>query len=123
MATSPHKWRVFLSGTRNDLGSFYPAARERLQLTFPEAEVSAMEGAEPEDVPGDHWSHREATKPHVLIGLVGRNYGTPLHGHDRSLTEEEFDVAGRVGVDRLMFLTVAGDPTVIAGQTVDQRTG
>src|SRR6266581_4638854 len=108
MNVAGHKWRIFLSGTRGDLSGFFAAARAGLQCAFPEAAVSAMEGADPEDVPGDHWSHREAAKPHVLIGLVGRYYGTPLREQDHSLTEDEFDVAGRVGVDRLMFLTDAG---------------
>jgi hypothetical protein len=107
---------IFLSGTRRDLAAFYPPVKAALEAAFPGYEIRMMEDAEPEDIPGDHWSRREATTPDLLIGLVGQYYGSVPRGQDRSLTEQEFDVAGQVSIDRLMFVTEAGDPAVVETQ-------
>lgn len=115
------KLSVFLSGTRRDLPGFWPAAKDALVSAFPDFIISMMEDAEPEDIPGDHWSRREATKPDVLVGLVGRYYGKVLRNQERSLTEQEFDVAGQVGINRLMFTTESCAPGVLAGQAVEDR--
>lgn len=96
---------VFLSGTRRDVPEFWPAAGAAIAAALPALRVNMMEDSEPEDIPADHWSRREATKPDVLVGLVGRYYGKVLRGQERSLTEQEFDVAGLVGIERLMFTT------------------
>jgi hypothetical protein len=112
---------IFLSGTRRDLREFYPPAQVALKAAFPEFEVRMMEDAEPEDIPGDHWSRREATRPDVLVGLIGKYYGTTLTGQDRSLTEQEFDVAGQIGIERLMLLTEAGTAVVLEGQNDTDR--
>ena len=100
---------IFLSGTRRDLREFYPPAQVALEAAFPGFEVRMMEDSEPEDIPGDHWSRREATRPDVVVGLIGKYYGTTPTGQRRSLTEQEFDVAGQMGIDRLMLLTDVGN--------------
>jgi integrase len=52
---------IFLSGTRRDIPDFWPAANDALWQAFPNYSIGLMEDAEPEDLPGDHWSRREAS--------------------------------------------------------------
>ena len=112
---------VFLSGTRRDLPEFWPAARNSLAAALPDIAVRMMEDAEPEDISGDHWSRREATRPDVLVGLVGRYYGNVLRGQELSLSEQEFDTAGQVGIERLMFTTDASRGDLVEAQDQDGR--
>lgn len=107
---------IFLSGTRRDLEGFFPAAKAALEAAFPHAEVRLVEEALPDGSRGDLWSRREATTATVLVGLVGHFYGHVPDGQELSLTEQEFETAGRAGVDRLMFLTDASDPQKVADQ-------
>jgi hypothetical protein len=107
---------IFLSGTRKDLGGFFPVAKAALEAAFPHAEVRLMEELPPDGSRGDLWSRREATTATVLVGLVGHFYGYVPDGQELSLTEQEFEIAGMAGVDRLMFRTDASDPQVVAAQ-------
>ncbi len=108
---------TFLSGTRRDLPGFFPAARDALAAALPHFQIRMMEDAEPEDIPGDHWSRREATQPTVLIGLIGKYYGFTPRGQDRSLSEQEYDTAHQMGIDRLMFVTDVCDERLLTGQS------
>ncbi|NOK36054.1 DUF4062 domain-containing protein [Corallococcus exercitus] len=111
---------VFLSGTRRDLGGFFEAARIAIGKELAGYRVSTMEEPTPEDIPVARWSRREATVPDLLVGLVGRYYGT-ARGGGPSLSEQEFDCAGAAGVPRLMFLTEAGDPSLTELQSPEER--
>lgn len=106
---------VFLSGTRRDLRPFFLAAQKAINERLPSYQVVTMDEVTPEDVTSDVWSQRGAATQHVLVGLVGRYYGT-IRGDGPSYTEQEFDAAGRAGVDRLMFLVEAGESSLIANQ-------
>lgn len=116
------RFAIFLSGTRRDLAEFYEPAKAALLQAFPECVVQMMEDAEPEDIPGAHWSRSGATRPDVLVGLIGDYYGAVLSGDSRSLTEQEFDVAGQVGIERLMFRTTASKASALADQADLART-
>ncbi|HEX8704355.1 MAG TPA: DUF4062 domain-containing protein [Myxococcaceae bacterium] len=111
---------VFLSGTRRDLKPFFLAAQKAIEERLPSYRVVTMDDVTPEDVTSAVWSQRGAATQHVLIGLVGRYYGT-VRGDGPSYTEQEFDAAGRAGVERLMFLTEAGEPAIIANQDEASR--
>jgi hypothetical protein len=106
---------VFLSGTRLDLKPFFLAAEEAIKKCLPSYRVVMMEDVPPEDVSSERWSRREAATKDLLVGLVGRYFGT-VRGDGPSLTEQEYDQAGRAGVHRLMFLTESGEPAIIASQ-------
>jgi|GEM_PF-6904326 len=114
---APRSTIAFLSGTRRDFRPhpFFDLAKTRIEESLG-YEVRMMEDAEPEDIPPDHWSRREAASPDVLIGLIGNFYGATTKSTGRSLTEEEYGAAEAMGVDRLMFLTDSGDATLIEGQ-------
>jgi hypothetical protein len=107
---------VFLSGTRKDLKDYFVAAAEVINA-LPGYRATSMETLTAEDIPPDRWSRREATTPDILLGLLGHYYGYVPDGSDRSLTEQEYDTAKTVGIDRLMFLTDDGDAEVVDGQT------
>jgi hypothetical protein len=114
---------IFLSGTRRDLKAFCARTQEALARAFPDYNISSMEGAEPEDTSGDHWSRREAARPDMVVGLIGHYYGYVPPGQQCSVTEQEFDVAGQMGMDRLMFLTGAGEPVELgAGAAADRAS-
>lgn len=112
---------IFLSGTRKDLKVFWARAQAALAEAFPEYNVSSMEGAEPEDIPGDHWSRREAARPDVVVGLIGHYYGYIPAGQQCSVTEQEFDVAGQMGIERLVFLTETGEPVELGTEAAADR--
>lgn len=44
----------------------------------------------------------------VYVGIIGDSYGPAVPGHDRSLTEMEYERASSRGIPRLMFATGAG---------------
>jgi len=106
---------VFVSGTRRDLGAFYPAAKAAID-ELPGYRAQLMEDGHPEDIPPVRWSRRAASNPDLFVGLIGHYRGTVPAGASSSITEQEYDTAKRVGIDRLMFLTDASDPAIVAGQ-------
>ncbi|WP_434300354.1 DUF4062 domain-containing protein [Corallococcus exiguus] len=111
---------LFLSGTRRDLKPFFLAAKRAFEEELPGYQVVTMESLTSEDITSERWSHREAATRDLFVGLIGRYFGT-IRGEGPSLTEQEYDAAGRAGVHRLMFLTNAGEPDVIASQDDSAR--
>src|SRR5262245_19955034 len=58
------------------------------------------------------WSRREDTIYDLHVVLIGRCYGHAPE--DRLLTEQEYDTAGLARIDRLVFLTEASYPAIVA---------
>jgi len=106
---------IFLSGTRRDLEPFFLTAKKAIEENLPTYQVVTMEEITSEDITSERWSRREAATQDLLVGLIGRYFGT-IRGDGPSLTEQEYIAAGQAGVHRLMFLTDAGQPTLIASQ-------
>ena len=100
--------KVFLIGTRKDLAPFWAVAASAVRSVESFEPASMDEGAAA-PIPPVQWSRREASIPDLYLALLGRCYGNVPSGQDRSLTEQEYDVAEQVGIDRLIFLTEASD--------------
>jgi NB-ARC domain/Domain of unknown function (DUF4062) len=93
---------VLISSTSEDLASYRKAAMDvcaDLELLatamehFPAVGLGAVEG-----------SLRKFAEGDVYVGIFAHRYGTIVPGHDRSVTELEFDFAGEQGLERLCFV-------------------
>lgn len=111
---------IFLSGTRKDLRPFFLEAQKAIEEHLPTYQVVTMDELTSEDITSERWSRRAAATRDVLVGLVGRYFGT-VRDDGPSLTEQEYDAAERAGVHRLMFLTDAGEPAIIESQDDSAR--
>ncbi len=93
---------VFISSTNLDLKRYRKAAIEVCKdLGF---EPIAMENFEAMGVGATEGSKRKLREADLFIGIVAHRYGYVEDGHDRSVTESEFDYAGERGLDRLCFI-------------------
>lgn len=97
---------VFISSTSRDLKAYREAAIETCRnLGF--API-AMENFEAMGVGATEGSKRKLREADLYVGIIAHRYGYIETGHNRSVTEIEFDYAGERGLDRLCFLV---DPT------------
>ena len=93
---------VFISSTSMDLKKYRQAAIEVCEkLGF---EPIAMENFEAMGVGATEGSKRKLRDADLYIGIIAHRYGYVEDGHDRSVTEIEFDYAGERGLDRLCFM-------------------
>ncbi len=120
MSAEHDKKIAFLSGTRRDLRGFFEKTAEAINA-LDQYKTRSMDNSSPEDTPVDRWSRREGTTPDVLVGLVGHYYGNVPEGSNQSLTEQEYEMAGKVGIERLMFLTEQGDRDLIDKQSESSK--
>ena len=94
--------KVFISSTGNDLAAYRQVAREvceELGLA-----VIGMETFEAMGAGATEASKRKLDEADVYVGIVAHRYGYIEKGHDKSVTELEFDHAGTRGLERLCFL-------------------
>lgn len=96
-----HK-KVFISATRQDLDKYCAAAIEecnRLQLVpidmqyFEAMSAGATEG-----------SLKKVEEADAFVGIYAHRYGYIPAGHEKSITELEYDFASEKGIERLCFL-------------------
>lgn len=93
---------VFISSTSLDLKRYRKAAIDVCKdLGF--API-AMENFEAMGVGATEGSKRKLREADLFIGIIAHRYGYVEDGHDRSVTEIEFDYAGERGLDRLCFI-------------------
>lgn len=93
---------VFISSTSLDLKKYRQAAIEVcLNLGF---EPIAMENFEAMGVGATEGSKRKLKDADLYVGIIAHRYGYIESGHERSVTEIEFDYAGERGLDRLCFV-------------------
>jgi tetratricopeptide (TPR) repeat protein len=93
---------VFISSTSVDLKKYRQAAIETCQnLGF---EPIAMENFGAMGVGATEGSKRKLRDADLYIGIIAHRYGYIEAGHDKSVTEIEFDYAGERGLDRLCFV-------------------
>ena len=93
---------VFISSTSLDLKRYRKAAIEVCKnLGF---EPIAMENFEAMGVGATEGSKRKLREADLFVGIIAHRYGYVEDGHDRSVTESEFDYAGERGLDRLCFI-------------------
>jgi tetratricopeptide (TPR) repeat protein len=93
---------VFISSTSLDLKKYRQAAMEVcLNLGFMPI---AMESFEAMGVGATEGSKRKLKEADLYIGIIAHRYGYIEAGHDKSVTEIEFDYAGERGLDRLCFI-------------------
>jgi len=93
---------VFISSTSVDLKKYRVAAMQVCeQLGF---EPIAMENFEAMGVGATEGSKRKLRDADLYVGIIAHRYGYIESGHDRSVTEIEFDYAGERGLDRLCFI-------------------
>jgi hypothetical protein len=100
--------RVFLGSDLSDMGEYREAALQvchRLGLVPLTAELSEPRGAGTVD--GNLLKLDQAD---VYVGIFAHRYGRIEPGRDTSVTEFEFDYAGRRGLERLCFLVNEGYP-------------
>lgn len=93
---------VIISSTGLDLRDYREAAEEickRLHL-FP----VAMEYFEAMGLGATEGSKRKIDEADVYVGIYAHRYGYIEQGHDKSVTEIEFDYAGQRNIERLCFL-------------------
>jgi len=97
---------VFISSTGKDLKDYREAAEEicKRRHLFP----VAMEYFEAMGVGATEGSKRKLDEADVYVGIYAHRYGFIEPGHDKSVTEIEFDYAGERNIERLCFLV---DPT------------
>src|SRR5215470_16980170 len=94
--------RVFISSTSVDLKKYRQAAIDVCeQLGF---ETIAMENFEAMGVGATEGSKRKLRDADLYVGIIAHRYGYIESGHERSVTEIEFDYAGERGLDRLCFI-------------------
>lgn len=97
--------KAFISSTSEDLADYRAAAREvcaRLSLI-----PVGMEDFESMGVGATAGSQSKVKESNVYVGIIANRYGYIEAGHDKSVTELEFEYAGRLGLDRLCFLADA----------------
>jgi tetratricopeptide (TPR) repeat protein len=93
---------VFISSTSVDLKKYRLAAMQVCeQLGF---EPIAMENFEAMGVGATEGSKRKLRDADLYVGIIAHRYGYIESGHERSVTEIEFDYAGERGLDRLCFM-------------------
>src|SRR5262249_11148831 len=93
--------KAFISSTSEDLADYRAAAREvcaRLSLI-----PVGMEDFESMGVGATAGSQSKVKESNVYVGIIANRYGYIEAGHDKSVTELEFEYAGRLGLDRLCF--------------------
>jgi hypothetical protein len=93
---------VIISSTGLDLRDYREAAEEickRLHL-FP----VAMEYFEAMGLGATEGSKRKIDEADVYVGIYAHRYGYIEQGHDKSVTEIEFDYAGERNIERLCFV-------------------
>ena len=91
-------WRIFVSSTMKDLGAYRRAVFDSLQ-SIPRMQVLNLSMETMGSQPG---SPQEVSLERVeacdlFIGLYAERYGYVPPGSDRSITEQEFDYAYRLG--------------------------
>jgi tetratricopeptide (TPR) repeat protein len=95
--------RVYLSSTYQDLVGFRRKVDEALrQLGY---HVVAMEAYVAADARPVDQCVADVRASDVYVGVFAWRYGFVPPGHDRSITELEYEEAGRVGRERLIFMT------------------
>lgn len=94
--------KIFISSTGVDLAEYRRAAIEVCnQLQFVPI---AMEFFDSMGAGANSASKIRLDDAHLYVGIVAHRYGYIEPGYDKSVTENEFDYAGEVGLDRLCFL-------------------
>ena len=99
---------IFISSTGKDLTEYRQGAIEvcnRLRLV-----PIAMEFFEAMGIGATDGSKKRLDQSTAYVGIFAHRYGYIEVGHDRSVTEVEFDYAGELGLDRLCFLVRADYP-------------
>jgi transcriptional regulator with XRE-family HTH domain len=109
---SSEPWRVFLSHT-SDLAELpkdrtFVAAAQSAVLRAGDAVTDMSYFTARDNAPADY-CERMVSQAAVYVAIVGHRYGSPVRGRpDRSYTELEYDVATRLGLPRLIFMTRDG---------------
>jgi tetratricopeptide (TPR) repeat protein len=109
--------KVFISSTGKDLAKYRKAARkvcEELGLA-----VIGMETFEAMGAGATEGSQRKLDDADVYVGIFAHRYGSIEDGHDKSVTEIEFDHAGERGLERLCFLLDPKYPWPMDEDSVD----
>ena len=94
--------KVFICSTGKDLTEYRKVAREvceELGLA-----VIGMETFEAMGAGATEGSKRKLDEADVYVGIFAYRYGYIEDGHDKSVTEIEFDHAGKQKINQLCFL-------------------
>ncbi len=94
--------QAFISSTSQDLGDYRLAAIE-ICNTLKIVPI-AMEFFHAMGLGATAGSKKKLEEADLYIGLFAHRYGYVEQGHDRSVTEIEFDYAGELGLQRLCFI-------------------
>lgn len=95
--------QVFLSSTYFDMKDAYrPAAMQAIKRAGAAPIIMETFGANPERV--DHLSVKEVDASDVFVLLVGFRYGTLMAGHQKSITELEYEEALQLQLPVLAYL-------------------
>ncbi|HKI35203.1 MAG TPA: tetratricopeptide repeat protein [Gemmataceae bacterium] len=110
---------VFVSSTTRDLGPY----REAVLLVCRELGLAAigMEDFEAMGLGATAGSLAKLDQANVYLGLFAHRYGFIEPGHDRSVTECEFDYAGQRSLERLCFVVDGKYPWPPDDIEFDQR--
>lgn len=101
--------KVYVSSTVIDLQEYRQAAIEainRYKVAVPiGVEFVNGDAHDPETM--DETSLKECD---IFVGIYAHRYGNIPGGRDKSVTEQEYDLAGRLGKDRLLFVVDENHP-------------
>jgi hypothetical protein len=106
---TPRYYDIFVSSTSVDLVAYRQAVRSALQTLRQHPLMMEDFGAQVGD--GTSVSTRELAQADLVVLVVAWRYGYVPTGATRSITEQEYDEARRLGKDCLVFLA---DPTTEA---------
>lgn len=110
--------KAFVSSTSQDLADYRQAAFEvcnRLQIV-----PIGMEQFETMGIGATAASNYKLDDADVYVGIFANRYGYVEAGHDRSVTELEFDHAGARGIERLCFLSTAAAGLPASAENADK---
>jgi transcriptional regulator with XRE-family HTH domain len=116
--SSSEPWRVFLSHT-SDLRDHptdrsFVAAAEAAVIRAGHAVTDMAYFTARDHAPTDY-CERMVADASVYVGIVGLSYGSSVRGRpDRSYTELEYEIATKLGLPRLIFMTSDGTPSLPA---------
>src|SRR5262249_34180336 len=100
--------RVFLSSTSLDLAAHRAAGRRACdELSLGVLDMKDFEAA---DLDAARASLAKLDQAGVYVGVFAHRYGFVPPGDARSVTEQEFDRASALGLERLCFLLADGHP-------------
>ena len=117
MAAAKQVKRVFLSSTAGYLNECRKAAHDAIEKLG--HHCVWMEGLPASGESPEAYCAKQVGECDLFVGLLGETYGSSPEGKEISFTELEFDVAQRLGIECLMFLT--SDEFSVPGKTLREE--